>query len=228
MWLGPARMPGAGGVRAEAPPLAPPPIQMQGFANVVPPPRELPAHCGPCSSPPPPQASLPRGQTGVGITSVLFHPSRPATAFAAVYGAGVFRSDDGGATWARLGKPKPKAACRMALDSKSAALFVTTRNKPGVLRLDAAADVAPAAAGWRDVTPRAGVALWRAPFCGVDVRAEADGSATVGVATCELDSAPGGRNSQVGPGVMAAMTDLCSEKGGLEQRKCKRAMPEAP
>jgi xyloglucan-specific exo-beta-1,4-glucanase len=144
------------------------------------------------------QASFPtRGQGGVGIVSVLFHPTRPSVAFAAAFGGGVFRSDDGGATWARLGKAKPRMACRMALDAKTGDLYVTTRNKPGVLKAAGAADGAPAAAAWRDVTPRVGVAVRRAPFCGIDLVGDGAGGTTVGVATCELDSAPGGRNSQV-------------------------------
>jgi len=67
------------------------------------------------------QTSLPVGENkkGMGVTSLSFSPTGSGRLFAAVYGLGVYRSDDGAATWTII-ESSPKGVMRLVAESDNA------------------------------------------------------------------------------------------------------------
>jgi photosystem II stability/assembly factor-like uncharacterized protein len=100
--------------------------------------------------PPPGEATPERGHPGIAGIAFDSHSAqmsgRTATVYAASYGHGVYRSQDGGVTWARLeGGPRNVTHARVARDG---AYYAVGDDGAAVWRHDGS--------GWSDITPDEG------------------------------------------------------------------------
>jgi len=93
---------------------------------------------------------------GVDVQTVLFDPRDPAMVYVGVYGEGVFRSSDGGATFAKVGAAPTKIS-DLSLSSDGRTLYVSAWEE-GIHRLRQAKtdttweDISPEEAKFRTVT----------------------------------------------------------------------------